>query len=135
MSIDKSLAKAQTLIPDCIASGWVDMSTGLLLGIKSVDSHPGEVLDLVAAATADLFQGRNVSAIEMKFRQSRGNPENGEHYFQEIIVFSRNLLHIFLRGKRRGTNAAVFVCRGGVNIGMALVQSRLALSEIEEFAG
>ena len=131
MSIDQALSKAQHSVPDCIASGWVDMSTGMLLGVKTVDSHPSEVLDLVAAATADLFQGRTVSAIEMQFRRSRGTPENGEHYFQEILVFSRNLLHVFLRGKARPGSAAVFVCRGGVNVGMALVQSRLALVEIE----
>ncbi len=131
MSLDQALARAQNGVPECIASGWVDMSTGMLLGVKTVDSHPSEVLDLVAAATADLFQGRTVSAIEMQWRRARGTPENGEHYFEEILVFSRNLLHVFLRGKTKSANAAVFVCRGDVNVGMALVQSRLALSEIE----
>jgi hypothetical protein len=33
-----------------------------------VGSHPQEVLDLVSAATADLFQGPNVTAIENMFK-------------------------------------------------------------------
>lgn len=131
MSLDIALSKAQSSVPDCIATGYVDMGTGMLLGVKTVDSHPSEVLDLVAAATADLFQGRNVSAIEMHFRRARGEQEDGGHYFEEIIVFSRNLLHIFIRGRQRRGQVCVFVCRGGVNLGMALVRSREAAGAIE----
>ena len=97
MSLDTVLSKVQQEVPECVAVGYVDMSTGMLLGVKTLDSHPQEVLDLVAAATADLFQGKSVTAIEKMFRKSRGQPEDSRHYFNEIIVFSENLLHVFLR--------------------------------------
>ncbi len=129
--LDSALATAQAQLPECIASGYVDMSTGMLLGVKTVDSHPREVLDLVAAATADLFQGPNVTAIEKLFRRSRGVNEDGSHYFEEIIVMSHNLLHIFTRSKRYPDHAVIFVCRKSANIGMAIAKSRLALSAIE----
>lgn len=131
MALDTTLAKAQQAVPECVAAGYVDMSTGMLLGVKTVDSHPQEVLDLVAAATADLFQGQSVTSIEKLFRKSRGQPENGHHYFREIIVFSENLLHVFLRSKRKHDQAVVFVCRASANIGMVLTKSRQSLSEIE----
>ena len=131
MSLDTALVKAQQNIPECVAAGYVDMSTGMLLGVKTVDSHPQEVLDLVAAATADLFQGQSVTMIEKLFRKSRGQSEDGNHYFLEIIVFSQNLLHVFLRGKKKGDQAAVFVTRGSANVGMVLTKSRLAMAEIE----
>ena len=131
MSLENALSKAQTSVPECVAAGYVDMSTGMLLGVRTVDSHPQEVLDLVAAATADLFQGQSVTAIEKLFRKSRGQGEDGRHYFNEIIVFSDNLLHVFLRSKKYPDQAAVFVCRGGVNIGMALTKSRISLPNIE----
>ncbi|MFC3217139.1 hypothetical protein [Comamonas sp. JC664] len=41
-------------MPECLAAGYVDVATGMLLAIRTVDSHPREVIDLVAAATADL---------------------------------------------------------------------------------
>ncbi len=91
MSLDASLSKAQQEVPECVAVGFVDMMTGMLLAVRTVDSHPQEVLDLVAAATADLFQGKSVSAIEKLFRKSRGQAEDGRHYFHEIVVFSENL--------------------------------------------
>lgn len=131
MSLDSALAKAQQTVPECVAAGYVDMSTGMLLGVKTVDSHPQEVLDLVAAATADLFQGASVSMIEKMFRKARGQSEDGHHYFKEIIVFSDNLLHVFLRCKKKSDQAVVLVTRASANIGMVLSKSRIVLPEIE----
>ncbi len=134
MSLDTALTKAQQTVPECVAAGYVDMSTGMLLGVKTVDSHPQEVLDLVAAATADLFQGQSVTAIERLFRRSRGQTEDGNHYFKEIIVFSDNLIHVFLRSKKKRDQAVVFVCRGSANIGMVIAKSRGCLGDVENAA-
>lgn len=131
MSLDSALQAAQQSVPECVATGYVDMSTGMLLGVKTVDSHPTEVLDLVSAATADLFQGSNVVAIEKLFKKARGLADDGNHYFQEIVVFSDNLLHVFLRGKKHKSHATVFVCRKSANIGMALTKARMSLDAIE----
>jgi len=134
MSLDGALSKAQQAVPECVAAGYVDMTTGMLLGVKTVDSHPQEVLDLVAAATADLFQGQSVTAIEKLFRKSRGQQETRGHYFNEIIVFSENLIHVFIRGKKRRDQAGVFVTRASANIGMVLSKSRIAFAEVESAA-
>lgn len=131
MALDAALVKAQQSIPECVAAGYVDMSTGMLLAVRTVDSHPQEVLDLIAAATADLFQGTNVTMIEKLWRKSRGQAEDGTHYFQEIIVFSDNLLHVFIRAKKRKDQAAVFVSRASANVGMVIAKSRQALAEVE----
>lgn len=131
MSLERALNTAQSQIPECLATGYVDMSTGMLLAVKTVDSHPSEVLDLVAAATADLFQGTNVTAIEQMFKKARGTTSDNRHYFKEILVFSENLLHVFLRGRKNADHAVVFVCRGSANVGMVIAKSRLALPAIE----
>ena len=131
MSLDSALNNAQRNIPECVAMGVVDMQTGMLLGAKTVDSHPQEVLDLVAAATGDLYQGANVTAIEKLFKKSRGVADDGRHYFQEIIIFSENLLHVFQRFKSNQDMVAVAVCRGSVNLGMALSKTRLSVKELE----
>lgn len=131
MSLDKALSQAQADIPECVATGYVDMVSGLLLGVKTVDSHPGEVLDLVAAATGDLFQGRNVTEIEKLFDKSRGITGRNHHYFNEIVVFSTNLIHVFIRSKKHPEHAVVFVTRVSANIGMVLVRSRAAAVNCE----
>lgn len=131
MSLDKALNAAQSSVPECVAAGYVDMSTGMLLGVKTVDSHPSEVLDLVAAATADMFQGTNVVAIEKMFKKSRGLNADNVHYFQEMLVFSTNLIHVFIRSKKHPEHAVVFVTRVSANIGMVLVRSRAAAVNCE----
>ncbi len=131
MSLDKALNEAQNQIPECVAAGYVDMVSGMLLGVKTVDSHPSEVLDLVAATTGDLFQGKNVVAIEQMFNKTRGLPDSNHHYFNEIVVFSTNLIHVFIRSKRNPDHAAVFVSRVSANIGMVLVKARAAMTSVE----
>jgi len=134
MSLDKALSTAQSEIPECVAAGYVDMASGLLLGVKTVDSHPGEVLDLVAAATGDLFQGKNVTEIERLFDKSRGIEGRNYHYFNEIVVFSTNLIHVFVRSKKNPDHVSVFVTRISANVGMVLVRSRAAAASLEGLA-
>lgn len=131
MSLDTKLSAVVATIPECVAGGYVDISSGMLLGVKTVDSHPADVLSLVAAATADMFAGPNVTMIEKLFKKSRGVTDDGHHYFQEMIVNSDNLIHVFLRGKRYQEHVLVFVCRKSANLGMALTKARLALPEVE----
>jgi len=131
MGLDTVINDIQTSVPDCVAVGVVDMGTGMLLSVKTVDSHPSEVLDLVAAATGDLFQGENVRTIERMFRQSRGVEEDGRSYFQEMLIMSENLLHVFQRCPSRQDMVVVTVCRNKVNLGMALSKTRMMVSKVE----
>ena len=130
-ALDRSLQLAMNQIPECVAAGYVDMATGMLLSVKTVDSHPQEVLDMVSAATADLFQGSNVVAIENMFKRSRGLKSDGQHYFQEIVVFSENLLHMFLRCKKNINHVIVFVTRKSANVGMVIAKSRIAVTSVD----
>jgi hypothetical protein len=130
-NLDQTIASCVTTVPECLAAGLVDISSGMLLGVKTVDSHPQEILSMVAAATGDLFAGTNVVAIEKMFKKSRGVPDDGHHYFQEIIVNSDNLIHVFMRGKKYPDYVAVFVCRKTANLGMALTKARAAMPILE----
>ncbi|MEV0292782.1 hypothetical protein [Nocardia sp. NPDC050710] len=114
--------------PECLASGAIDMATGMLLAVETVDTHPPEVLDLLAAATLDLFQGRNVVMIEGIFKERRGI-RTDRHYFQEILVNSDNLTHLFIRAASHDDVVVVVVCRKTVNVGMLFAQTRRVLKD------
>lgn len=129
--LEGALQKAIAAVPECVAAGYIDLSTGMLLGIKTVDSHPQEILELLAAATADMFQGTNVVTIEKMFKKSRGLKDDDHHYFNEMIVNSDNLLHIFLRGKKNEEQVLGLVCRKTANLGMALTKGRSLVPEVE----
>ncbi|GAA4688334.1 hypothetical protein [Phytohabitans rumicis] len=121
-------------VPECVAAGIVDMSTGMLLAVETVDTHPTEVLDLAAAATFDLFQGRNVVMIEEMFKQRRGVDKAG-HYFREILVNSENLVHLFIRSSVTEDMVSVVVCRRTVNIGMLFAQARMVMRRMDAGIG
>lgn len=131
-ALNEALQQAATSVPECVAAGYVDLSSGMLLGIKTVDSHPSDVLDLLAAATTDLFQGSNVLTIEEIFKRARGLETNSYHYFQEVIVNSDNLIHVFIRSKSYPEHVACFVCRLSANLGMVLSKSRSQMPFLEE---
>lgn len=135
MSLDAALANVQRTVPECLATGFVDMKTGMLLSVKTVDSHPQEVLDLVAAATGELFQGQNVSAIEQLFKRLRNVKDDGHHFFQEVIILSDNLIHVFQRCKKNEDLVLVTICRVSANMGMVLTKSRGHLAAVEAAAG
>jgi hypothetical protein len=118
-------------IPDYVASGVVDMTTGMLLGVDTVDDHPREVLDMLAAATFDLFQGRSVSTIEDVWNRRRGTGQE-VHYFQEILVNSHNLVHLFMRGNASVNIVAAVICRRTVSLGMLFAQARVVMRELDE---
>lgn len=130
MSLDKTLAEAIANVPECLAGAYIDMSTGMLLAVKTIDSHPQEVLDLVAAATTDMFQGPNVTEIENHFRRSRGSKDDGWHYFREFFITSDNLIHVFLRSRKHPEHVAVFVTRASANIGMVITKSRSQMDKL-----
>lgn len=134
MSLDNALTNVQRTVPECVAVGFVDMTTGMLLGVKTVDSHPQEVLDLVAAATGEIYQGSNVAAIESMFKKVRGLKDDGHHYFQEIIIMSDNLIHLFQRCKKNEDLVLVVVARKSANLGMLLTKSRGELAAVEAAA-
>jgi len=131
MSLENALQQSISAIPECLAAGYVDLTTGMLIGIKTVDSHPQEVMDFLAAATADLFQGPNVVSIENAFKKARGKESDASHYFKEIVVLSENLVHVFMRSKKKQDHVAGFVCRKSVNLGMALSKARSAMEAVE----
>ena len=133
MSLDAQITAAMASVPECIAAGYVDMSTGMLMSVRTLDTHPQEVLDMVAAATADLFQGPTVSEIERRFKRERGLPPNKEiRYFKEMLVLSENLIHVFLRAPTAPDHAAVFVTRRTANVGMVLTKARMSMQALGE---
>ena len=59
--------------------------------------------------------------------------DDGTYFFEEIVVNSANLIHIFLRSKCED-RVGCFVCRRSVNMGMALTKARNSMPAIEASA-
>ncbi len=129
-TISNTIKQFRENVPDYVACGFVDLSTGMLLDVDTVGNHPREILDVVAASTAHLFEGRNVVQIEGLWKQYRGQTEGG-HYFKEILVNSDHLVHLFMRSTSDPDIAAVVICTREVSVGMLFAQARQVMREYE----
>jgi predicted regulator of Ras-like GTPase activity (Roadblock/LC7/MglB family) len=129
--VESTLKSFRHNIPEYLASGVVDMSTGMLLDADTIDDHPRDILDVLAAATADLFRGRTVTQIEEMWQEQRGVAEQ-DRYFQEILIYSTNLVHLFIRSRSNQEIVAGVVCRRNVNLGMLFAQARRVMRELDE---
>ncbi len=130
MAPSQTISKIVASLPECIAAGFVDVRSGMLLDMRTADQQPTDVVDLAAAAIADLFQGQNALAIEEMFRKSTGE-QGGQVYFREILMTSDNLVYVFLRSRKNPDYVAVFVCRSVASLGMVLAKARMALPAFE----
>ncbi len=64
MSIEKVLAAAIEAVPGCLAAGYIDMETGMLLGTSAIDQDNASSLKSSALAATNLFQGSGIAAFE-----------------------------------------------------------------------
>ena len=128
MSAEETMKKAMNEVPKALAVGIVDMGSGMMLAIKTVDSHPQAVLDLLAPATKELFEGDMVLQIESLFKKARG-VDNNERYFQEMLISSTHLWHYFGRLKSNSNIVLTVVAKGDVNLGMLVMKARQIASE------
>lgn len=123
MSADSMCKALLNEVPKALAAGLVDMDTGMLLAVKTTDSHPQEVMDMLAAGTKEMFEGDMSMMIDKTFKKSRGDG-NTEPYFKEIIVNSKNLIHLFMRLPAMPNVVAAAVCRIDANLGLVVTKGR-----------
>lgn len=118
-------------VPGCLAVAVVSIGRRHLLALELGGDVATEEIELVAGATAELYGGERVRAIEEAFRRSRG-VAGGEGTFQEIVLTSVELLYVFLRSTQEPDVVALVVCEPKTSLGMALSASRTQWKLVQE---
>lgn len=130
-AVEQTIAALKAEAPDYLAAAVVDLSTGMLLDVDTTGQHPQDVLDVLAAATADLFEGRRVAEIRRMWAH-QAPPGRGPQAFQEILLHSDDLVHLFVRSRTVTDLVAAVVCRRTANLGLLLSVGRQAAALLEE---
>ena len=128
--IDDACKGVVDKVDGAVACGVVDLDTGMLLGIFNNANYTQTLNEIVAAATMDIFRGASIGRIEQMVRSHRGIPENGERYFQEIHITSKNNYH-FAKTVANGKAVMMLVTKKTTNIGMGWAQLKSAIPDIE----
>lgn len=132
MYLDNALADILNNVPDCIATGWVDIRSGMLLEVHTADTAD-DGREIVTDATSNVLRGPLVMTIEAMFQRALGEATGG-HYFREIVVMSNDLIHMFARCKRNTDQVLVVVTRISANLGALITRTRAALSALDNAA-
>jgi predicted regulator of Ras-like GTPase activity (Roadblock/LC7/MglB family) len=127
--VDTTLKSFRQSVPDYVGSAVVDLTTGMLLGLDTVEDQPREIVDVMGAATADLFGGRTIRQIESMWQQHGGSPDD-RPALQEVLIRSNGAVVLLLRSPHDDIVTAV-ACRREVNIGMLLAQARQVQRELD----
>ena len=131
--VDTTLTSFRQDVPDYVGSALIDMSTGMLLDSDTIDDRPRELLDVLAAAATERFQGRTATQVEGLWHERRAE-DDPEHLFREIIINSDDFVHVFLRSRTAPDFVAAVVCRSAVNLGMLLAQARQVMRTLDELS-
>lgn len=122
-----ALENVANAVPECVAAGFVALRTGLVLGVKTVANHPQVLLDRVG----DPLRQNHASGLESMFLKPHVGSDFDERYFQEVLILSDDLIHVFQRCRKRDDMVLMTVCLGSANIGIVLNRSRLQLPAVE----
>ena len=115
-------------VPDALACGIVDLNTGMIMGIHhNVPYFTQAYIDAVAAASVDMFRGKNVRRIEDLLSKQRGRP--AKDAFEEIFISSPNVFH-FMKVIKEKNACVVLVTKKTTNQGMGWASLRNAIPEI-----
>ena len=114
-------------VPETVATAINDLQTQQITYVQTIDNHPQQVMDLLYAATEDMYQGPRIREIEQIFCQIRH--EQQPHYFKEIVIFSKNLIHYFSRFTNNPQSVAIIVCRTTVNLASLISKARTCISK------
>ncbi len=134
MEIDQALAVAEARFPECVALGYVELTTGAWVGLRAADPVARNFATRVAASAAELLRSPELGAAEVVFQRHRREGASPSAGIDEIVVTSQERLHLVIRAKKSRDHAMVLVCPAGADIGAWLAEARVAAAALEEAA-
>lgn len=131
MSLEPVLKEAMDKVAGCVAVGVVHLRNGMLLGQVTQNKQPTTVMQLLAGATGEMFEGPTTKRVQEAFRAANGKPE--ESYLWETIVGrTKRTIHCMYRAPSRPDVVVVFVCHANAGMGLAIATSEGALPAVME---
>jgi len=131
VDLDSALSALRNTFPECLAAGLVDVSRREILHIATIEQRWREPIEKAASVAGELFE-RESAAIPRPLLRSKGDREGDElRLVNEIIVLSRDVVHMFQRCKKQVGVVLVTACRATPNLGIIIAGSRSLLSSVD----
>lgn len=119
-------------LENCYAVAYVDISKRILLGMEARKTLPEDVITLIAAATADMYNAPNMIEVANIFKARKGYDASYNNV-NEIIVRGDGSVHILMRALSNTDRVCVFACveTDSNNFGLIWHRARQLMPQIE----
>ena len=129
MSLQTICESIYSDVNGAIAVAVVDLSSGMPLQVyHRVSYFTQDYVDLVSAASVDMFRGRNVAKVEEQLADQRNRPLS--HSIQEVLMTTEGTIHFMAVLPEKKDILALLVTNKKVSIGMGWAVLRNALPEL-----
>lgn len=129
MSLSQTCQTILEKVDDGLACALIDLESGLLLGIHNRATYLTEAyLDAVAAASVEMFRGRNVRVVEEMISQHRDSEPS--RMIQEIQMSTERTYHFMSVLPEKKHMLAMLITGRRTNLGMGWATLRAGLPEL-----
>lgn len=119
-------------VDGALACSVIDLTSGLMLGsAHKVPYFTQTYMDAVAAASVEMFRGKNVQVVEKLLGQQRGEPV--ENSIEELQMTTKGTYHFMSVIPEKPTALLVLVTTRAANLGMGWNAVRRSLADVAPY--
>lgn len=130
--LDDLIHNVMAEIPHCVAFGVVDLSSGTLLAIQASQDKSQEMLNLVTAAIAELFEAPLMKAFAEIYAAGNAETAPDDAQFTELLLLNNYHNYLLLRGRKRPNIAVIVITDKATPSGLLMMKGLKAMPEIED---
>jgi hypothetical protein len=131
MNLHNTLQESLESVPDGVAVGYLDLTTGSLLSIAAREERPQEYLNVIAAAVTELFEAPLLKALDKVWAADFNEKSLEEQGFKEILLLGNEYTTVLKRCENNVNHAVIYVTKKQAPPGVLLMQVRSNLPVVE----
>jgi hypothetical protein len=130
--LHEALRNAMSNIPNCIAVGAVDLTSGTLLALQAEEERPQEMLNVMTSTITELFEAPLLQAFSEIYAASPDeSPQRGTQ-FTELLLLNSFHNYLLLRGRKRQDLAIIVITKKDTSAGLLMLKGLAAMADIEK---
>lgn len=128
--LDDALQHAVLDIPNCIAIGAVDLTSGTLLALQSEQERPQEMLNVLTATITEMFEAPLLQAFAEIYAPAADDAARSNQ-FTELLLLNNHHNYLLLRGRKRQELAVIVITKKDTPAGLLMMKALAAMPGIE----
>ena len=130
--LDEALRKAISDIPNCVAMGAVDLTSGTLLAVQSDEERSQEMLNVMTSTVTELFEAPLLQAFSEIYSPHSDEGATAGTQFTELLLLNNYHNYLLLRGRKRRQLAVIVITKKDTPVGLLMMKALGAMPDIED---